>query len=139
MGLEDIVDEKAPDDSSSSRSRTRSRDLSGSDEYYKVVGKPPLQKVFQEKEDWEETAQVIRDEMGMMPNEVLNMPAEKRFELLHEARLWSDGELQQLENETEDRCAICGSACTGSCVEVAGVNVHVHHTVGQLDSMLEEG
>lgn len=138
MGLEDIVEEKAPDDSSSSRSRTRTRDLSDSDEYFRVVGKPPLQKVFQEKEDWEETAAVLRDEMGYQPNSVLNMPAEKRFEILHEARLWNEGKLEEMKHETEDRCVICNSACTGSCTEIAGVKVHVHHTVGQLGSMLEE-
>lgn len=137
MGLEDIVEEKAPDDSSSSRSRTRRKDHSDSDKYFKVVGKPPLQKVFQEEEDWVQTAEVLRDEMGYMPNEVLNMPAEQRFELLHEARLWNKGELEKLENETEDRCVICNKACTGSCTEIAGVNVHVHHTVGQLGSLLE--
>lgn len=138
MGLDDIVKEKAPDDSQSTSSRTRRRDHSDSDKYFKVVGKPPLQKVFQEEEDWKETAEVLRDEMGYMPNEVLNMPAEKRFELLHEARLWNEGELEEMKNKTEDRCAICKKACTGGCVEINGINMHVSHTVGELNVLLEE-
>lgn len=141
MGLEDIVDEKAPDSSTSSRSRSSTsevRGVSDSGEYFKVVGSPPMQKVFQEEEDWKETATVLRDKMGYQPNKVLNMPAEKRFELLHEARLWSEGQLEELEHESEDKCAICGSACTDSCTKIGGRMVHVHHTVGQLGSMLEE-
>lgn len=140
MGLEDIVDEKTPD-SSTSRSRSGSnevRGVSSSDEYFKVVGSPPLQKVFQEEEDWEETAKVLRDVMGHQPNNVLNMPAEQRFEILHEARLWSEGQLEESEHESEDKCVVCNKACTGSCTEIAGQQVHVHHTVGQLGSMLEE-
>lgn len=133
MGLEDIFpDDVEPGSSSSSSGSTKSLSPEEDDDY-KVIGGGRWQKIFH-KDKWDEVKRVLIDEFGKQPNVVLNSPAEERHDILHEAALYVEGEKSEdeLENRSDERCEVCGKACTGSCTKVAGVTVHFHHTAGEL-------
>lgn len=136
MGLEDLIPEGKRGSSSSSSSRRRSKTK---EEDTVTFGGGNFRKEFTE-ERWQEVKRTLSHEMGLVPNEVVNnYPAEERFEVLHEAALLSKQEttLEELGRQPT-RCAICGNAVGKSGTEVAGVTVCIHHTVGQLSSMLNE-
>lgn len=136
MGLEDIIDEKTPDDVKSSSRRSSS----SSDDDNKVkIGKPPNQKVFTE-ERWKEVKKVIADEMDYTISEVLDLPSAEQYKVVHQAATWGE-ELseEQKELKTTKECFICGKdARDGGSTTISGKRVHVHHTIGQLDSAMEE-
>lgn len=142
MGLEDVTDQVKENYSQSSPSRGKSSSRPSKEdleqENHKVIGSPPHQKVFSE-DKWEDVKKVLRDEMGKNVNRVLNMPAEKRHELLHEAALYSDGDIEETEHQPEQRCPVCGKAAGDAAVEIGGVRIHVHHTAGQIESAIKEG
>lgn len=106
MGLDDLV----PDDkktSSSSTSRSRKRKKQDDDEV--VIGGEPYKKVF-EKEKWEKVKKFISNEMGLVPNEVVNnYSAEERYEIVHEAALAVDKEIEpeDANNYSQRRCKVC--------------------------------
>lgn len=131
MGLEDLT----PDDSNtSSRSSTnRTNSQPDEDEYHKVIGNPPHQKCFTE-ERWEEVKQEIHNNFEKTVNEILNSPAKKRYEMLHEAAMASGGELDDDEREFEakTRCAFCGKSCPSGGVEIDGEVFHTSHTAAQV-------
>lgn len=145
MGLEDVTDkvkenyesQSSPNSSSRSYSRPSREELEESFEM--VVGSPPYQKVFDE-EQWEEVKRVLRDVMGKNVNRVLNMPQERRHELLHEAALYSDGKIEETEHEVEEKCPVCQKAVAeGAGVSILGYEIHVQHTAGQIQSAIKSG
>lgn len=134
MGLNDLT----PDDNGTSSSST-SKTSSSSDRHEDkvVIGKGEYKKVFSE-ERWERVQKVIRDEMGMNPNEVVNnLPAKEMYSIVHEAATMADGEKQPEDSEyVAERCAICGKAADEGAVVVEGLLVHTSHTAGQIESEL---
>jgi len=136
MGLEDLVPEdqrgSSRSSSSSSRSKKKKKDTV-------VFGGGQYRKEFTE-ERWQEVKRTLVNEMGLVPNEVTNnFSAEERFETLHEAAMLSRQEttLEEL-GRSPSRCIVCGNAIGQSGTEVEGKPVHIHHTVGQVRSSLDE-
>lgn len=135
MGLEDLVPEDqrgSSSSSSSSRSKKKQEDVVS-------FGGGQYEKTFTE-ERWQEVKSTLVNEMGLVPNEVVNnFSAQERFETLHEAALLSKKEtsLEEL-GRSPTRCIVCGSAISKSGTEVEGKPVHIHHTVGQVRSALDE-
>lgn len=143
MGLEDLIDGKTDSGSQSSPNRgsRSSGELSKEDleeQYHKVIGSPPNQKVFDE-DTWNDVKRVLREVMGKNVNKVLNSPPQKRHEILHEAALYSEGKLEETEHEAEEKCPICDKAAGDAAVPIGGEKVHVHHTAGQIESAIKEG
>lgn len=135
MGLEDLVPEDKRGSSRSSSSSRRSK----KEEDTVVFGGGQYRKEFS-KERWAEVKSTLVNEMGLVPNEVVNnYSAEERFEVLHEAALLSRKEtsLEEL-GRSVTRCIVCGNAIGESGTELEGKPVHIHHTVGQVRSSLNE-
>lgn len=138
MGLDNILPDDADSSSSSSGGSKRSPS-SDTDDDLKVIGSPPNQKSFTQ-EKWEGVKKVIYEDTEHSVNEVLNMPAKRRYEILHEAALTHEGQkaAEDMETYSRDRCFICGKDCTNSGVTVAGKTVHANHPVMKLKKALEE-
>lgn len=139
MGLDD-VDGVSKGGSSRSSSNQRSKKSEQKDEIVQTVTHAGKRKEFTE-ERWEKVKKVIRQEMDYSVNEVLNnLPANKRYEVIHQAATWNPSDLNDTQQElkTEDRCYVCKKANDQATVEIDGKPVHVHHTVGQLASELGE-
>lgn len=136
MGLDDLVDDAGGSSSSSSSKRSKSKSFHDDDEY-KVVGSDQYQKVFHEDE-WAKVKDVLKDEMGKVPNVVLNSPEQERFEILHEAALIASGDKDPLDSDYtgQERCLYCGSNPGDAAVEIQGETFCVHHTAGQVSSEL---
>jgi len=136
MGLEDVI----PDDVDTSSSSSSKREDTSPDKKYKVIGSDPYKKKFT-LEKWQEVKDVIRHEMGLNINEVLNnVSAEKRFDILHEAATYSTGELdrEEMQNWSTERCIVCDRAADEVGVEIAGHTVCFHHTIAQLEEAIED-
>lgn len=135
MGLKDLV----PEDKRDTRSRSAKKSLSERDDVV-VFGSGEFQKSFG-KDRWEDIREVMINEMGLVPNQVVNnYPAEERFEVLHEAAMLEAQEitLEELEREPNP-CAICGTELGDEAgLDIMGVEVCYHHTVGQLSVVLDE-
>lgn len=134
MGLEDLVpeDKRGSGSSSSGRSRRKKKDTV-------AFGSGQFRKEFEE-ERWEEVKGTLINEMGLVPNEVVNnYSAQERFEVLHEAALLSKSEttLEELGRQPT-RCEYCGSAVGQSGVEIDGEMFCIHHTAGQIANALYE-
>lgn len=142
MGLKDIVDD-ASEESDSTQSRKSGsesyehRQQKIKEEHHKVVGTPPKQKAFS-KEKWQDVKKYIRNHMSLTVNEILHSPADERHEMLHEAALGADGDLEEEDKNypPEVKCAICGKDAEHSKVELEGETFHVHHSAGQVASEL---
>lgn len=138
MGLDDI--EGVSKGSSSGSSKKKSPE---DDDSKIVIGGDPYKKVF-DKEYWEnEVKPVIREEFGMNVNLVLNKPAERRYEIIHEAATWSPDNKsdEQEELESDRRCKVCGIAADNTSVvldakdsngEIQRVRSCVHHPVAKV-------
>ena len=142
MGLEDVIPDEIRNKSSSGSTRRKSRKPSPEDDPdVKVIGKEPFRKAFP-IEKWEKVKSVIRYEMGLNVNEVLNnLTAERRYEVLHEAATWENDNLSEKQKElrSPNRCIVCGKTGEGDeMVEIADSTVHIHHTVAQLSKALED-
>lgn len=139
MALEDVLPDDNDTSSSSSSTRRRRRTPPEDDDDRVVIGSEPNRKVFSQ-EKWEEVQKVIRDEMEYSVNEVKHLPAQRRYEVLHEAATWNSDMLtdEQEELKSTKRCIICNKHCSDSCVEIAGHRVHIHHTAGQINKELKE-
>jgi|APHM01.1.fsa_nt_gi hypothetical protein len=80
---------------------------SKTDEPYKVVGTDSrLAKVFPTKEDWDETLDVIQNEMDYTIDQVMNMESNKRHDVLHNAILKRNGS-EGGEYAPTKRCIVC--------------------------------
>lgn len=138
MGLDDLVPDSAGGSSSSSRS---SRDSSDDDEESEkvIIGSEPYKKVFTD-EDWEGIKGIITQEMGYVPNEVVNnYPAEERYEILHEAALLYRSEISEEElSDIPRKCDYCGAALRDGGVWVGEYYVCASHTAGQLATLDDE-
>lgn len=105
MGLEDF---NVSDTRSGSRTTTGKEEKSTTkDDAFKVVGSGPNQKVFSTEEEWDETAEYIENELRMNPQEVLNMSADKRHEILHRAILGKNG-MRSPSFHIKRNCIVCG-------------------------------
>ena len=136
MGLDDLL----PNGTNVSQSPSPSeQDSSSEPDFAKVVGSGRYQKKFTE-ERWEKVQRVIREAFSYSVNEVLHLPAEKRYELLHEAVLYDEGKLDPDESEglTECECYFCGNDCTKNNVEIRGEVFCIHHTAGQVANSLND-
>lgn len=130
MGLEDLV----PDEAKTSSSRSgRKKKSKKQEEGVVTIGSGEFEKTFEE-ERLERIRKVISQEMGYVPNEVINnFPAEERFEILHEAALIEAQEAEEDELEhTTTRCDICGNAIRDSGVEISGLVVCTSHPAIQV-------
>lgn len=136
MGLDDLLPDEANTRSTSS---TRDQSSSSEKEYAVDVGSGRHRKAFTE-EQWEKVKRVLTQEFGKKPNVVLNSPARERYEILHEAITFSEGEKEEgeLENRSDTRCGVCGSACDLTAVEIGGEYFHPHHTAGQVAMELND-
>lgn len=145
MGLEDITEKVKKNHSSSSsdtsqgNNRNPRKGVSDESEYAVVVGKPPKQKAFTE-DQWDDVKEVLMNEMDLNPNKVLNMPSEERYEILHEAALYSKGDIEDSEHIPQRECDYCGNKLkedTDVGIEIADSLFCVHHTVGQIKNALD--
>ena len=81
---------------------------SKNDEPFKVVStNSGLEKVFPEREDWEETLDIIEDEMNYTIDRVMNMESSKRHDVLHNAILKRNNSGGGEYSPTK-QCVLCG-------------------------------
>jgi hypothetical protein len=136
------IDELLPEGTSKSKtSNTGKSDDSTQTEDLITIGSGPHQKKFTE-EKLEEVKDVIENEFGMRPQEVLNnKPPKERFEILHDAATFStkEKENQTSEYETEEKCVVCGNANAGDVVEIEGVKCCIQHPVARLAQEIDNG
>lgn len=77
-------------------------------EPFKVVsGDRGREKVFPTEEDWEETVEVVEDDLHMSIGEVMNKSAEERHQVLHQAILKKNG-IEQDSFIITRECIVCG-------------------------------
>lgn len=140
MGLDDLI----PDDVDSQSSGSSSSRTQTQQERDVVIGKEPYKKEFDE-DKWKEVKSVLTNEMGYNVNWVLNnLPAEERYEVLHEAVMMVNENLEpeEAEHRSTDRCIVCGNATDQVEAEIPwlpeGESVCFHHTVAQLEKELKE-
>lgn len=120
MGLDDIEGVTKGGSSSSSGSSKKKSPEEDDDKI--VIGSDPHKKIF-DRERWEEEIKpVLMHEFGMQPNVVLNKPAQRRYEILHEAATWSprNKSEKQKKLESDKRCDICGVAADNASVVFIG-------------------
>lgn len=138
MGLDDLLPEGADKSSSSSSSGRKTASQSSEDEgrdIHKEFGSGNLKKSFTE-EQWEKVKRVVEEEFGLNINVVCNgYSAEKRYQVLHEAVMFDDGDEADLPEVIE--CPICEADLDTSGVEIEGEQFCVHHTAGQIRSYLD--
>lgn len=135
MALDDLVpDDKKKGSSSKGGGRTKQKPDTV------TIGSEPYKKVF-EQEKWQKVKTVLTNDMGLIPNEVVNnYRAEERYEVIHEAALVveEDKSPEELDNYDEDRCAICDSALGDFGVELEGLEVCANHPAAQIKARLDE-
>lgn len=137
MGLDDVLDGKVPDGKRSGGSS------SSSDQSEQIVkiGSPPNQKKFT-KDRWEEVKEAITGELGYTTQEVLeDMPSNKRHEIVHEAAMISSSDMDPEDSQTRPtkKCPICDEILREEMVvEIAGMEVHAHHTAAQVEKALDQ-
>jgi len=134
MGLDDLVPEDKSTSSSSSSSKSRQKEN-------KVrIGSEPHKKVFSE-DKWKTIKEFIIQEMGLKPSKVVNnYSAKERYEVLHEAALGVEGdkEPEELNNVSNNRCEICGTAVDQASVEIKGYEVCPQHPAAQVAVLIDE-
>lgn len=137
MGLDDLI----PDDVDESTSRVpRDKEKTeAKDDIVESFGKEPYRKEFTE-EQWEKVKRVITTEFGMTVGEVVNSPNQERYELLHEAIMFSESDKDsgESENSSTTRCYYCGNACDDTNVVIEGEKFCVHHTAAQVAATLND-
>lgn len=119
MGLDDFTSGATNTASTTTRqpqSSNEQKDNSGSepveeDDHFKVVGNGAKKKVFRTEEEWQEAAEFMENEMDLNPQEVLNMSAGKRHDVLHRAILQISGMDKQPFHPTRN-CIVCGETFT---------------------------
>lgn len=138
MGLDDVIDDQVPEEK---RSGSRSGGSSSKEKQKVIIGSPPNQKEFT-KDRWEEVKKAIVEELGYTTQEVLEeMPANKRYEVIHEAALISSKEMSSADADTRPTtrdCDICGNMLRDEMeVDISGLKVHAHHTAAQVEKELD--
>jgi hypothetical protein len=97
----DVNEEKQKDKNDNGK---KSKD----DEPFKVVRtNSGLEKVFPKREDWEETLDIIENEMNYTVNSVMNMESNKRHDVLHNAILKRNNS-EGGEYSPTKQCILCG-------------------------------
>lgn len=136
MGLDDIVPDDA--DTSSRGGRTDKKSPGERDDTVVVQGPGEKKKIFEE-DDYEKVKKVIAEEMGLVPNKVLNnYTAADRYDVFHEAALIVDSEMDSEENSyAKNRCEICGNATQDFGVELGGIVVCPQHSAAQIRKELD--
>lgn len=137
MGVDDLIPDELESSSSSGGS---SKKDSSEDQLHKVIGSGKQKKGFTE-EQWEGVKKVIARETEYTVNEVLHMPAQKRYDILHECALEATSEESTLPDDyrSEIRCYECGNDCSSGYVELEGKDFCVQHTAGQIAVALGDG
>lgn len=139
MGLDDLIPEEAERSSRSSSSGSSEPSDPFANDDLISIGSPPNDKHFTE-EQYEKVKRVVREEFGMSIGEVESLPSNERYKTLHEAVTFNpdlDDE-EQTDLVEDDRCIVCGDAAGFSSTHIEGEPVHIHHTVGQLNEVLED-
>lgn len=78
------------------------------DDAFKIIsGDRGREKVFHTEEDWQETKEFIESEMGLSMNQVMNMSASDRHDILHQAILGREGLSDESIKHTKE-CVVCG-------------------------------
>jgi len=75
--------------------------------FKKVSGNRGRHKVFQTEKDWQEAVDFIEDQLGMSVDEVLDMSASDRYQILHQAILQKEN-LDDLNFHPTRECLVCG-------------------------------
>lgn len=136
MGLEDLVPEDKRD---TGQRRSRKKSLKQRDDVV-VIGSGEYQKAFDE-DKWESVKKVLIEEMGLVPNEVVNnFPAQERFQTLHQAAMLEKKEttLEEL-GKTPNPCDICGTEMgDDGGVDILHLNICTSHPAGQIAEKLNE-
>lgn len=135
MGLEDII----PDGKSSGSSGSSGRRRKKKKEKVIEIGNPPYDKKFKEKK-WEGVKKVIRNEFDYKSvGEVKSLPAEERYDVLHEAALIHEGEKRADESQhrAKERCLRCGAASGDMMVEIEDEMFCISHPAIQVRKALD--
>lgn len=143
MGLEDFSSDDTEQTNQTVRQSTsEERETEEKEDgYFKVVGSGNNKKVFQTEEDWLETKEFIKEEMNKSVNEVLNMSAEKRYDILHRAILGRMG-LEPSSFHPTRQCIVCGYTFTypsnWNFEEFNGEPACKHHTIEEVKQAYEK-
>ena len=137
MGIDDLIPEDADPPK---RGGGNTAQQSGQDgkEYVQQFHSDLGVKKFTE-EQWDEIKKEIRAEYPYVVNEVCNMEAEKRHNVIHEIALSALTEDTPDRNYTTDiRCVVCGNDCSHGYIEIEGKPVHEMHNAMQIADALDK-
>lgn len=109
MGLDDFSSSGTANNvtRSNTTSRTKQQKQEEQDPYKVVHGDKNRKKVFATEEEWNETVEFIEEEMNMSIGEVMDMSADQRHEILHQAILKSEDNEKGGFRPTKT-CVVCG-------------------------------
>jgi len=129
-GLQELLpDDANTSSSSSSQSTSNSSEADVVREFHSDKGT----KRFTEKR-WNEVKQEIIHKSEYSVGEVETLPADKRFDVLHEMSLAADDDRtpDELEHGTDVTCQLCGTDCSYSYVPLDGETFCYHHPLIQV-------
>lgn len=135
MGLDDYIGDKGIETSGRSRVNKQTKDTNTIDDAYKVVECNGRKKIFPNEDDWNETVDIIENEMHMSIAQVMSMNPSDRYNILHQAILQKNGMHSVPFHQTRD-CLVCGKTFTfpnnWSFVEFRGEPVCPDHKIEQV-------
>jgi len=112
MGLENFTSGKSTTPSPSKTAQTETTNSQENNDPFKVVEDDKgREKVFKTEEDWEETKDIVEDDMGMSMDAVMSMPPGDRHQVIHQAILRLNGyDTQDFYGKKE--CVVCEEVFT---------------------------
>lgn len=140
MGLDDLIPDGKETSGRSSSGGGKSSSKSAEEKAHKVVESSKGKKVYQDKEDWDKVKAVIEEEMDFSFKEVMNMQAERRHEVLHEATYFANtGEWNEWGSDRFAGliCDICDHDCTHDGVLIEGHHFCKGHNAGEVRTALD--
>jgi hypothetical protein len=147
MGLDEFT--TGSNNASQTHSRSTSNDTTQSDsgenqentEPYKAVGSGSKQKVFKTESEWMEAKQYMENEMGLNPQRVLNMPPDKRHDVLHRSILGIN-DMQSAPFHPVRHCIVCDEVFSfpnnWSFTEFRGEPTCSDHEIGEVTQAYNE-
>jgi hypothetical protein len=136
MGIDDLIPDDADPPKRGGGHSTQSKQ--DEDEYVQEFHSDLGVKKFTE-EQWVEIKKEIKTEYPYVVDEICNMEAEKRHNVIHEIAVSALTEDTPERNYTTDiRCVVCGNDCSRAYIEIEGEPVHEVHNAIQIAGALDK-
>lgn len=126
----------------SNASTSSEKESEEDDDFYKVVScGNDRKKIFESEQQWDETVEFIEEELQMSIDEVMNMSARKRHDILHQGILKKDDEAPMSFYPIRN-CIKCDTTFVfpnnWKFVKYKGEAVCPHHTISEVSEAYED-